>query len=214
MPAGIQGSLFSLSNLVIQSAINSFKDPSIIAGNGNAANVEGFLYLAMHAFYQTIITFTGQCCGARRYEMLKKIYYTALLLVGITGLASGLLALAFDHQLMSLYASNENDIVAGMARLAIICPTYFICGFMDITTGSIRGMGKSFVPMIISLIGACGLRVVWVFTVFKVWNTQQSLYLSYPISWALTFAALFIYAVVVRRNLTQGDRLKRFAKEN
>lgn len=214
VPAGIQGSLFSLSNLVIQSAINSFKDPSIIAGNGNAANVEGFLYLAMHAFYQTIITFTGQCCGARRYDMLKKIYYTALLLVGITGLASGLLALAFDHQLMSLYASNENDIVAGMARLAIICPTYFICGFMDITTGSIRGMGKSFVPMIISLIGACGLRVVWVFTVFKVWNTQQSLYLSYPISWALTFAALFIYAVVVRRNLTQGDRLKRFAKEN
>ena len=214
VPAGIQGSLFSLSNLVIQSAINSFKDPSIIAGNGNAANIEGFLYLAMHAFYQTIITFTGQCCGAKRYDMLKRIYYTALVLVGITGLASGLLALAFDHQLMSLYASNENDIVAGMVRLAIICPTYFICGFMDLTTGAIRGMGKSFVPMIISLIGACGLRVVWVFTIFKVWNTQQSLYLSYPISWALTFAALFIYAVIVRRNLTQGNRLKRLAKEN
>ena len=213
VPAGIQGSLFSLSNLVIQSAINSFKDPSIIAGNGNAANVEGFLYLAMHAFYQTIITFTGQCCGAKRYDMLKKIYYTALVLVGITGLASGLLALAFDHQLMSLYASNENDIVAGMVRLAIICPTYFICGFMDITTGAIRGMGRSLVPMIISLIGACGLRVVWVYTVFKVWNTQQSLYLSYPISWAITFAALFIYAMIVRRNLTQGDRLKRLAKE-
>lgn len=214
VPAGIQGSLFSISNLVIQSAINSFNDPSIIAGNGNASNVEGFLYLAMHAFYQTIITFTGQCCGAKRYDMLKKIYYTALLLVGITGLASGLLALALDHQLMSLYASNENDIVAGMVRLAIICPTYFICGFMDLTSGAIRGMGKSLVPMIITLIGACGLRVVWVFTVFKVWNTQRSLYLSYPISWVLTFAALFIYAMIVRRNLIQGDHLKRFAKEN
>ena len=146
--------------------------------------------------------------------MLKKIYYTALVLVGITGLASGLLALAFDHQLMSLYASNENDIVAGMVRMAIICPAYFICGFMDITTGAIRGMGKSFVPMIISLIGACGLRVVWVYTVFKVWNTQRSLYLSYPISWALTFAALFIYSFIVRRSLTKEDRSKQIAKEN
>lgn len=214
VPAGIQGSLFSISNLVIQSAINSFKDPSIIAGNGNAANIEGFLYLAMHAFYQTIITFAGQCCGARRYDMLKKIYYTASSLVIIVGLVSGLLALALDHQLMSLYASNENDIAAGVVRLAIICPTYFLCGLMDVTTGAIRGMGKSIIPMIISLIGACGLRVVWVFTVFKVWNTQQSLYLSYPISWALTFAALFIYSVIVRRNLVQEDRMRRLSKEN
>ncbi len=214
VPAGIQGSLFSLSNVIIQSAINSFQDPHIIAGNGNAANVEGFLYLAMHAFYQTIITFTGQCCGAKRYDMLRKIYYTALVLVGITGVSTGLLALAFDHQLMSLYASNEADIAAGMMRLAIICPTYFICGFMDITTGAIRGMGKSIVPMIISLIGACGLRVVWVYTVFKVWNTTTSLYLSYPISWAITFVALFIYSFVVRRNLTEADRIRQVAKEN
>ncbi len=214
VPAGIQGSLFSISNVVIQSAINSFNDPHIIAGNGNAANVEGFLYLAMHAFYQTIITFTGQCCGARRYDMLKKIYYTAFLLVGITGLVSGLLAFAFDRQLMTLYASNEADITAGMVRLAIICPTYFLCGFMDITTGSLRGMGKSIVPMIISLIGACGLRVVWVFTAFKVWNTAECLYLSYPISWAITFVALYIYSAHVRKTLTSSDRLKQAAQEN
>lgn len=214
VPAGIQGSLFSLSNVVIQSAINSFDDPHIIAGNGNAANIEGFLYLAMHAFYQTIITFTGQCCGARRFEMLKKIYYTGLVLVGITGLVSGFVAWGLDHQLMSLYSSNEDDIAAGMMRLAIICPTYFLCGMMDITTGAIRGMGKSIVPMIISLIGACGLRIAWVFTVFKVWNTTTSLYLSYPITWAVTFVALFTYSAVVRKRLTLTDKLKQTSQEN
>ena len=214
VPAGIQGSLFSLSNVVIQSAINSFNDASIIAGNGNAANIEGFLYLAMHAFYQTIITFTGQCCGARRFEMLKKIYYTGIILVGVTGLVAGFTALFFDHQLMSLYSSNESDIAAGMMRLSIICPTYFICGMMDLTTGAIRGMGKSIVPMVISLIGACGLRIVWVFSVFKVWNTTLSLYLSYPISWGLTFAALFVYCLIVRRQLTSTDKLRQTAQQN
>lgn len=214
VPAGIQSSLFSLSNVVIQSAINSFNDSSIIAGNGNAANVEGFLYLATHAFYQTIITFMGQCCGARRFEMLKKIYYTGIVLVGLAGLVTGFVAWGFDRQLMTLYSSNKADIVAGMMRLSIICPTYFICGLMDYTAGAIRGMGKSFVPMIISLIGACGLRVVWVFTVFKFWNTTTSLYISYPISWLLTFIALFIYTTIVRRNMTQGERVRQLAKQN
>ncbi len=214
VPAGIQGSLFSLSNVVIQSAVNSFNDSHIIAGNGNAANVEGFLYLAMHAFYQTIITFTGQCCGARRFEILKKLYYTCIALVAVTGLVTGFAALIFDRQLMSLYSSNQADITAGMMRMAIICPTYFICGVMDVTTGAIRGMGKSIVPMIISLIGACGLRIVWVFTVFKVWNTTTSLYLSYPISWALTFGALFVYSAMVRKNLTSIDRMSTVAEQN
>ncbi len=214
VPAGIQGSLFSLSNVVIQSAVNSFGDPSIIAGNGNAANVEGFLYQIMHAFYQTIITFTSQCCGAKRYNMLKKIYGTAILLVGIAGIGGGLTFLAFDRTLMSLYSSNEADITAGIMRMSIICPTYFICGLMDLTTGALRGMGKSVVPMIISLIGACGLRIAWVFSVFKIWNTTTSLYLSYPISWALTFLALFIYSVIVRKKLTSQERLKQVAQQN
>ncbi len=208
VPAGIQGSLFSLSNVVIQSAINSLDDPHIIAGNGNAANVEGFLYLAMHAFYQTVITFMGQCCGARRFDMLKRIYYTSLVLVGITGLGSGLIALAFDEPLMSLYSSNSEDIRAGLMRLAIICPTYFICGIMDVTTGAIRGMGKSIIPMIISLIGACGFRIVWVYTIFKMRPSITNLYLSYPITWFVTFVALFIYCYTVRKKLTSSSKLK------
>ena len=205
IPAGIQGSLFSLSNVVIQSAINSLDDPHIIAGNGNAANVEGFLYLAMHAFYQTIITFTGQCCGAKKYNMLRKIYFTALILVGATGLISGLTALALDKPLMSLYSSNAEDIAAGMLRLSIICPTYWICGLMDVTTGAVRGMGKSIIPMIISLIGACGLRIIWVYTIFAVSPSITNLYISYPVSWALTFAALFIYSSVVRKTLINQE---------
>ena len=121
-------------------------------------------------------------------------------MVGLAGLVTGFVAWGFDRQLMTLYSSNEADIVAGMMRMAIICPTYFICGLMDYTAGAIRGMGKSIVPMIISLIGACGLRVVWVFTVFKFWNTTTSLYMSYPVSWTLTFIAeLITYFAVIRK---------------
>ena len=206
IPAGIQSSLFSLSNVVIQSAINSLEDPHIIAGNGNAANVEGFLYLAIHAFYQTTITFTGQCCGAKKYNMLKKIYVTSLILVGASGLVLGLATFSLDRPLMSLYSSSPEDIAAGMLRLSIICPTYWLCGLMDVTTGVIRGMGKSIMTMIISLVGACGLRIIWVYTIFAASPSVINLYISYPVSWALTFAALYIYASFVRKKLiNQGD---------
>lgn len=205
LPAGIQGSLFSLSNVVIQSAVNSFGNPHITAGNGNAANVEGFIYLAMNAFYQTSITFTGQCCGAKKYELLKKIYMTSLLLVVITGITVGYSAFFLREPLMMMYSSNSEDVAAGMARMTVICLTYFLCGMMDVTTGFIRGMGNSVVPMIISLIGACGFRIVWIYTVFKVWRSTFGLYISYPITWLLTFSALFVFAEYCRRKLIKQD---------
>lgn len=213
LPAGVQGSLFSISNVVIQGAVNSFGDPHITAGNGNALNVEGFVFLAMNAFYQSAITFTGQCCGAKKYELLKKIHYTALALVSAVGLVMGGSFFILREQLMQIYSSNRADIEAGMARMSIICLTYFTCGLMDITTGVVRGMGKSFVPMMISLVGVCGFRVVWIYTVFAAWKTTDCLYISYPISWVATFVALFIYTVYCRNRIIKGG-LKEISENN
>lgn len=205
LPAGIQGSLFSISNVVIQSAVNSFGDPHITAGNGNAGNFEGFIYLAMNAFYQTTITFTGQSYGAKRYDLMKKIYYIGLMLVAATGIVLGYISFFLREPIMAIYSSNAEDIAAGVARLTIVCVTYFFCGLMDVSTGAIRGMGNSIVPMIISLIGACGFRIVWIYTIFVEWKTPYCLYISYPVTWILTFLALYIYAVYYRRKIVKSD---------
>ncbi len=204
LPAGVQGALFSLSNVIIQSAVNSFGNPHITAGNGNASNVEGFVYIAMNSFCQAAVTFTGQSVGAENFKLAKKILYTSLLLVGAVGLIGGMTVCLLREPLMELYSSNVEDIAAGMDRLVIVCANYFLCGIMDVTTGAIRGMGNSTVPMIIALIGACGMRIAWVYTVFKAWHTTTSLYISYPISWILTFTALLIFAVLYRKKLERA----------
>ena len=201
LPAGIQGSLFSLSNVVIQSAINSFNDPHITAGNGNAANAEGLVYIAMNAFYQAALTFTGQCCGARKYELLSKIYRTAQALVIAFGIVLSGIMLLLREPIMYLYASSPEDIAAGIDRMGIILVTYFMAGMMDVTTGYLRGMGDSFRPMIISLIGACVLRIVWIYTVFEHFHTTFVLYISYPITWTITFTALFLLSLHKRKRL-------------
>ena len=207
LPAGIQGSLFSIANVVIQAAVNSFQNPHITAGNGNASNIEGFIYVSMNAFYQTAITFTGQCCGAGKYKLLRKIYLTVLALVSVTGIVLGYGAYFIREPLMAVYSSNKEDIAAGVARLSVIMLTYFMCGMMDVTTGVIRGMGNSLVPTVISLVGACGFRIVWIYTVFKVWKTATVLYTSYPISWALTFLALLLCLVYYQRKIIKSKIL-------
>ncbi len=205
LPAGVQGICFSLSNVIIQSAVNSFGDPHITAGNGNAANVENFIYIAINSFSQAAVTFTSQSAGAKNYKLVKKILYTTLMLVGIVGVTLSSAVCILRKPLMELYSSNAEDIVAGMNRLIVICMAYFLCGFMDVTTGTIRGMGNSTVPMIIALIGACGMRIAWVYTVFRSWHTTISLYISYPISWAVTFIALFVFAIYCRKRLERQE---------
>lgn len=205
LPAGVQGVCFSLSNVIIQSAVNSFGDPHITAGNGNAANVENFIYIAINSFSQAAVTFTSQSVGAKNYKHVKKILYTTLMLVGIVGVTLSSAVCIFREPLMELYSSNAEDIKAGMSRLIVICMAYFICGFMDVTTGAIRGMGNSTVPMIIALIGACGMRIAWVYTIFRSWHTTTSLYISYPISWLVTFLALFTFATYYRKRLERKE---------
>lgn len=187
LPAGFQGAIFSISNVLIQSSVNSFGAVAV-AGNTACCNLEGFIYNSMNAFHQTAISFTGQNMGARKYDRVQKIMWICLACVTVTGLVMGGASVIFRGPLLGIY-SDEADVVAfGIRRLVIIMSTYFLCGTMDVMVGSIRGMGFSIMPMIVSLLGACVFRIIWIYTIFRVINTPECLYYSYPISWALTFA--------------------------
>ena len=194
LPAGVQGSLFSISNVLIQSSINSFGDV-FMSGNAAAGNIEGFVYVAMNAFHQTAVNYIGQNVGAQQFDRVKKTLRCCLGCVAVVGLALGILGCVFGPQLLSIYITDSAEAIShGMLRLSFVCLPYCLCGLMDVSTGALRGMGASLEPMIISILGVCAFRVGWITTVFQIpaFHTPQCLYLSYPISWVLTFAAQFI----------------------
>lgn len=195
IPAGLQGTIFSLSNVVIQSAVNSFGS-DVVAGNSATMNIEGFVYMAMNAIYQTSITFVGQNYGAGKKKRVLKCTLQCELIVFIVGLTFGLLAFENSTALLKIYSSSPTVISAGRIRCGYILPIYFLCGAMDVMVGAMRGIGQSVVPMVTSLIGACGFRLVWIATVFQLNRTTGMLYISYPISWTITLiahCAFFIY---------------------
>lgn len=206
LPAGFQGVLFSLSNVVIQSSVNGFGE-TVVAGNSAAGNIEGFVYMAMNAFHQAAISFTSQNMGAGKYSRINKILYVSQLYVVIVGLSMGLLVVAFGEPLLGLYSGSEAVIDAGMIRLKYIVTLYFLCGMMDVMVGSLRGLGYAIMPMIVSLIGACGLRLVWIATVFQIpkYHTIEMVYITYPITWILTFLAHVVCFAIVRSKLPRKD---------
>ena len=204
LPAGFQGAVFSISNVLIQSSVNSFGTIAV-AGNTAASNLEGFVYNAMNSFHQTALSFTGQNMGANKKERVKKIMWICIGCVTITGLVMGLGGLAAGKWLLSVYTKDAEAISFGIRRLNIIFTTYFMCGCMDVMVGSIRGMGYSILPMIVSLIGACGLRVVWIFTIFACNPTWEILFISYPITWTVTFVTHFICFTIAYRKLKQNS---------
>ena len=169
LPAGFQGFVFALSNTVIQSSVNSFGS-IVMAGNAAAANIEGIVYFAMNSFYQAAVSFSSQSIGAGNYKRIKKILFTAEFCVIITGVTLGFALLYFGCDVLKLFSLNKDVINAGMVRLSVILSTYYLCGMMDVMAGMLRGIGYSVTPMIVSLIGACGLRLVWLSTVFKFQN--------------------------------------------
>lgn len=203
LPAGFQGAIFSISNVLIQSSVNSF-GAIAMAGNAATANLEGFVYTSMNAFYQTSLSFTGQNIGGKKYERIKPILRTCLLSVFIVGSLMSLLFFIFRFPLLGLYSSDPEVIAYGTARMKIIFSTYFLCGSMDVLVGSIRGLGYSILPMIISLLGACGLRVLWVFTAFKFVPTLTMLYISYPISWGITFMVNLLCFKILYKKIQNG----------
>lgn len=201
LPAGFQGIVFSLSNVVIQSSINSFGSTAIIAGSAASSNIEGFVYTGMNAIYQTNLTFTSQNYGAGLCQRVDRCLVLCLGYVTGIGLILGNLAVLFGYPLAAIYAPGEEDVILqAVERLKIISSLYFICGIMDTMVGSLRGLGYSMIPMVVSMVGACGVRLAWIATIFQAYHTPPVLYVSYPVSWTITAAAHIAFFFFVRRH--------------
>ena len=200
LPAGIQGMLFSLANIVIQSSVNSF-GTVVMAGNSASQNIEGFAFTSMNAFHQAAVSFTGQNAGARKYNRINKILFTALGYVLIVGILFCIIYIAFGEHLIGLYTDSPEVVSAGVKRLIIIAASYAVCGMMDVVVGSLRGLGYSFMPMIVSLIGVCALRLIWLATVFQLeqFHKVEIIYYTYPISWTVTLIAHLICFFTVKK---------------
>lgn len=200
IPAGIQNSLFSFSNVVIQTTINSF-GAAAIAGNTAASNLDAIIYTCTNAISQTSMTFSSQNNGAKKYENFNKVYFRCIALTLAIGFSMGILGVVFKEALIGIFSTDQEVIKIGALRLTMILPTYFLCSLMDVTGGQLRGMGKSFLPTIVTLLGACGLRILWIFAFFPSNPTLEFLYLAYPISWGITFLVLFVCYFVVRKQI-------------
>ena len=202
LPAGFQGVVFSLSNVVIQSSLNSFNDPVLVAGSAAGSNIEGFVYVTMNAFHQAAISFVGQNYGAGKCDRVDKVARLCVLFAVLFGLVLGNLVYLFGGPLASVYAPGEPDVVQqALVRMRYISCPYFICGIMEVFVGVLRGLGSSVIPMFTSIMGACVLRLVWVATVFPVYRTPACLYISYPVTWTITalFHLLFLMLIVRKR---------------
>ncbi len=200
LPAGIQGSIFAISNVVIQSSINSFGHIAM-TGNAAAQNIEGFEYVCMTSFQQTAMNFAGQNAGARRFDRVRKVTGICLLYVALTGLILSALIFTFRRFLLGIYITDSPEAIEmGIIRMTFVCLPYLLCGMMDTTTGSLRGLGYSTAPMLISLVGVVLFRIVWIASVFQIprYHSMHCIYVSYPISWIVTLAAeliMFGYAL-------------------
>ena len=202
-PAGLQSLLFSISNVLVQSAVNSFGS-NVVAANTAAASIEGFVYTAMNSVFHAAITFTSQNLGAGRLDRVKKVLTACLTTVLMIGLPLCLICFLFGEQLLSIYVSRsdpafEHVIYYGLVRLHRFGSLYFFCGLMEVMCGMVRGLGKSWLPMFVSAVGACLSRIIWIYTIFRVWHTPEVLYLSYPMSWILTLVMHSVCFFVIYR---------------
>lgn len=207
LPAGIQSSLFSISNVLIQSSVNSFGDV-FMSGSAASANIEGFVYVSLNAFHQTAVNFIGQNAGARHYRRVYRTLWICLGCATVVGMVLGSAAWLFGRRLLSIYITDSPQAIEyGMIRLGYICLPYFLCGLMDVSTGALRGLGASFVPMVISVLGICCLRILWIYTIFQVprYHTPQCLFFSYTVSWIITFLCQMAAFLLVCRKFPKEE---------
>ena len=204
-PAGLQGSLFSISNVLIQSSINLFGSLAM-AGSAAANNVENFTYVAMNAFHQTALSFVSQNLGAGKIDRIKRTTILCEVCVVVTGLVFGVGLWLVGKPFLGIFSSDAEVIRYGMIKLTYVCAVYFLCGVMDVLVGCIRGLGCSVMPMIVSLVGVCGLRIVWIFTVFQKYKTLEVLYASYSVTWTVTAICHAICFVVVYKKLKSKQK--------
>lgn len=207
LPAGIQSSLFSISNVIIQSSINSFGD-IVMSGNAAGANIDGFLYVILNGFHQTALNYISQNNGAKQYKRISRILMVCLACVSILGIGISTIVYLNGTTLLSFYIPNSAEALHwGMVRLTYLCIPYFLCGMMDVSTGALRGLGASVAPMIISVLGVCGIRIGWIYTIFQMpqFHTPQCLYLSYCISWVLTFLCQMVAFFLIFRKKSKEN---------
>lgn len=197
-PAGLQGTVFSLSNVLIQSSVNSFGSVAI-AGNTAGLNIEGFIYISMNSYHQTSLSFCSQNYGAGNYKRIDKVLMECLGMVTFVGVTLGWAAYLLGNQILGIYSSDPSVIEVGLLRMSVICTMYCLCGIMDVLTGTLRGIGCSVLPMVVSVLGVCAFRVFWIFTVFQQYRSLWMLYISYPVSWALTAAVNMICFMLVQK---------------
>ena len=209
LPAGFQGVLFALSNVIIQSSINSY-GKYVMAGSAASSNLENFTYFAMNAFYQAAISFTSQNVGAGKYERVKKILICAVSCAAVTGITIGNLTYLFGTPLLGIYSKSALVVQEGLKRMLYICIPYFLCGVMDAMTGMIRGLGYAILPMIVSLLGACVLRIIWILTVCQLpaFHHVEFVYASYPVTWAITTTAHIICYVIITKKIKKSIELQ------
>ncbi len=209
LPSGLQGVLFSFSNVIIQSSINSLGKVAV-AGNTAASNIDAYIYTTQNALYHASITFVGQNVGARKFDRVRKSALLCAAVVVAVGIVVGGAAVFFGRPLLSIFTPDGGEVVEkGMVRLTIMGVTYFFCGLMEVGSGALRGIGRSMESMVISLLGSCALRIVWIYTVFAALGSAESLYISYPISWAVTAAALFAVFFLLLRKKEQKELARR-----
>lgn len=189
LPSGIYSTFFSISNVIIQTAVNGF-GKTVMAGNTTAANIEGFVYIAMNSVQQAAVTFTGQNYGAKKYERIKTIMLETIAIATVIGVVLGGIVLLLRRQLCAIYSPDPEVIEYAMERMKVILLTYWLCGIMDNMVGVLRGMGYSLQPMFVSFLSSCILRIVWVYTVFAAMPSLTTLFISYPVSWVISIIAL------------------------
>ena len=199
-PAGLQSTIFNVSNVIIQSAINSFGS-DVIAGSVAAGNLDNFVYVAMNAFYQAAVSFVSQNVGAGKPERLPRIMWACIGWAAFFGLCLGGDIFVFSNPLLSIYNREPAVIAAGKVKLLWIGVPYFLCGIMEVTCGTVRGLGRSWLPTIVSTIGSCVTRIIWIYTFFAKHRSFSVLCFSYPLSWTLTAAVHLLCALIIMKKL-------------
>ena len=207
--------LFSVSNVIVQKSVNGFatKIPGVsdeipVAGNGAASTLEGFVHTSMNAVYQSAINFTGQNYGAKKEKNLKRVLIYSLIIVTVIGVVLGVSFYLLGPYLLRIFTDSPEAIVYALNRMKYVCLLYFICGIMDVLVGFLRGIGYSIVPMIVSLIGVCAFRILWIFTVYEAYPIPDNLYISYPISWTITSVALIILILIFFPKINKKMKIK------
>ena len=179
-----------------------------MAGNTASGNIEGFIWIAMNSFQHTALTFVGQHIGAKKVNKLPKIILLNVLFVSITGISIALCTIIFRYPLLSLYLDDASIIETAIDRLLVIATTYFICGIMDVLTGSLRGLGSSMVPMVLTVVSVCGVRIAWVLTIFKALRATEYahivLYVCYPASWIVAVISMSVATVILYKRIKRN----------